>query len=140
MGGKGTSASQGGDYNKKKLCRCGYYCPTGSGSATAYGCKDSRSSHGGSSKTVYCPKGSSRPLKIHNGDGYGYVGSNPTGSDINNGPFCSRKKVQKGHFSTDKTLLNAYSAGKKCPAGRYGPSTGLQSCDQYYCTSGFFCK
>merc|ERR1711871_340230 len=138
--GKGTMESQGDNYNQKKFCRCGFYCPSGSGSATPYECKDSRSSHQGSTTTVYCPKGSSRPLKIHNGDGFGYVGSNPVGSDYVNGPFCSRKKVQKGHFSTDKTLLEGHFNGKQCPAGRYGPVVGLQSCDQYYCTSGFFCK
>merc|ERR1711871_977177 len=123
--------------NVEKLCRCGYYCPSGSSSMTQEVCKDTRSSRASSLMTVYCPKGSSKPLHIHNGNGYGYIPSEPAGNNVN-GPFCNRKKTPAGRYSTDQTLIKGNRNGKKCPAGRYGPKSGLQACTKM-CTSGYYC-
>ena len=112
----------------KKLCTCGYYCPSGSSQGEEKKCRDSNS---GSSRIVYCPGGSRKPLFIPTG----WIGDRKRGR---NGPHCSINRAPKGKYSTKQTLKQGHFMGKCCPAGKYNSKRGQGSCSSL-CSAGYFC-
>ena len=107
----------GQENSNTSLCTAGYFCPPGSTSPTFMEC-------GGSH--VYCPSGSSAPLKVD--EGYYSTGG---ATDTTN---SYQLPCMTGHYCVEGVM-------RKCPAGRYGSDTKLTSPDcSGLCELGHWCN
>jgi hypothetical protein len=122
-GTDGMQLAESSNWCQASVCAAGYYCPNGSITAKQREC-------GG--PHLYCPEGSGKPLAVPRGF-YSTGGADSLGGSGHGATRTNVVRCEPGSFCQG-------GVRRKCPAGRFGASSGLASpaCDGK-CAAGHYC-